>query len=166
MRLRSVPAWIEPVLRPVGGLLLLGLLVIGCASPQHAGERGLPETRGEASYYADKYVGRTTANGEIYDPKALTAAHRSLPFGTRVRVTRVDAPKQPAVVVQINDRGPFEDERIIDLSETAARRLRMLQEGVVEVKLEVVSYPEGAKTSSPDSLASDSTGADSSGVAW
>lgn len=166
MHLRSVPPWIELVLGEGGRILLLGLLVIGCATPQHAGERGLPEARGEASYYADKFVGRTTANGEIYDPKALTAAHRSLPFGTRVRVTRVDAPKQPAVVVQINDRGPFEDGRIIDLSETAARRLRMIQEGVVEVKLEVVSYPEGAKASPSDSLASDSTRVDPSGVGW
>lgn len=166
MRIRSVSAWIKPVLGRDGGLLLLGLLVVGCATPQHVGERGLPETQGRASYYADKFVGRTTANGEIYDPKAMTAAHRSLPFGTRVRVTRVDVPAQPAIVVQINDRGPFKKGRIIDLSKTAARRLRMIRAGIAEVTLEVVSYPEGAKASSSDSSASDSSRVGSPGVAW
>ena len=128
-------------------LLLFGLLVVGCASMQHAGERGLPESEGTASYYAQKFVGRTTANGEIYDPKALTAAHPSLPFGTRVRVTRVDHAETPAVVVRINDRGPFKHGRIIDLSKAAAQRIEMIREGVVEVRLEVVSYPEGGTAS-------------------
>ena len=99
--------WIPsaPVCR--GGLLLLGLFLLGCASTQHVGERDLPQKQGEASYYAEKFVGRTTANGETFTQEGLTAAHRSLPFGTRVRVTRIDHVETPSVVVRINDRGPF-----------------------------------------------------------
>ncbi|MFB6099052.1 MAG: septal ring lytic transglycosylase RlpA family protein, partial [Salinibacter sp.] len=110
----------EPRVRLRGGIVLFALLVVGCATTQHVGERGLPEKKGTASYYADKFVGRTTANGDIYDPDALTAAHNSLPFGTRVRVTRINHPDTPSVVVQINDRGPFKHGRIIDLSKAAA----------------------------------------------
>ena len=141
MWIRDVAAWVAQ--SRGRRLLLFGLLMVGCASTQHAGERGLPEPEGTASYYAQKFVGRTTANGEIYDPEALTAAHLSLPFGTRVRVTRVDHAEAPSVVVRINDRGPFKRGRIIDLSKTAAQRIEMIREGVVEVRLEVVSYPEG-----------------------
>ncbi len=94
------------------------------------------EQTGDASYYADKFIGRTTASGERYDPDALTAAHRSLPFGTRVRVTRLESGQ--SVVVRINDRGPFVRGRIIDLSHTAARRLDMIREGVVSVAIEVL----------------------------
>ena len=91
---------------------------------------------GKASYYADKFIGRTTANGETYDPDALTAAHRTLPFGTRVRVTRLS--NGESVVVRINDRGPFIRGRIIDLSHAAAQELNMMREGVVPVELEVL----------------------------
>lgn len=159
-------AWFIPGLRRVKSLLLFGLLLVGCATVQHTGERGLPETEGIASYYAEKFVGRTTANGEVYDPEALTAAHRSLPFGTRVRATRIDVPKEPSVVVQINDRGPFKGGRIIDLSKTAARQLGMIQDGVAEVRLEIISYPEGAEGDRVDSAGTDSSGAGSSNVTW
>jgi rare lipoprotein A len=98
------------------------------------------EQTGDASYYADKFIGRTTANGERYDPDELTAAHPSLPFGTRVRVTRLEGGQ--SVVVRINDRGPFVRGRIIDLSHAAARRLDMVREGVVPVTIEVVSSPD------------------------
>jgi rare lipoprotein A len=148
------------------GLVLLGLFLFGCATAQHTGKRGLPETRGEASYYAEKFVGRTTANGEIFDQEVLTAAHRSLPFGTRVRVTRIDRFDKPSVVVRINDRGPFKRGRIIDLSKKAARRLQMIRDGVAEVKLEIVSYPAGAKPVAADSAAVDSAGTDAPKVAW
>lgn len=131
-----------------GGLILAGLLMTGCATTQHTGERGLSKTRGKASYYAGKYAGRPTANGEIFDPEALTAAHRSLPFDTRVRVTRIDVPEEPSVVVRINDRGPFKRGRIIDLSKAAARELRMIREGIVDVRLNVLSYP-GEDPASP-----------------
>lgn len=135
----------------VGVLCLLCGLLVGCGSTRHVGERGLPAAEGTASYYADKFVGRTTANGEIYDHEELTAAHRSLPFGTRVRTTRIDVPAQPSVVVRINDRGPFKDDRIIDLSKRAAGRLNMIRDGLAEVRLEVVSYPAGTASRSPES---------------
>lgn len=148
-----------PIAGRMRGVLALALLLTGCVTAQHAGERGLPETEGTASYYADKFVGRTTANGEIYSHEALTAAHLSLPFGTRVQVTRIDHAAEPSVVVRINDRGPFKHGRIIDLSKAAARKLEMIREGVVEVRLKVLSYPEGTEaprdSSSADSRASE-----------
>lgn len=88
---------------------------------------------GMASYY---WQGQETASGERFNKRALTAAHRTLPFGTRVRVTRVDT--GASVVVRINDRGPFTKGRIIDLSEKAAETLRMTGRGTAPVKLEVV----------------------------
>lgn len=96
---------------------------------------------GLASYYADSLAGNTTANGESYDPGDLTAAHRTLPFGTRVSVRRVDNGRE--VVVRINDRGPYAGAaRIIDLSRAAAAALQMLRAGVVRVELEVLSTPQ------------------------
>lgn len=156
MRIRIVPTWKGEGLRRWIGLAL-GLLLVGCVGPQHAGERGLPEKKGTASYYADKFVGRTTANGEIYDHELLTAAHQSLPFGTRVRVTRVDHAHEPSVAVYINDRGPFKRGRIIDLSKSAARQLEMIREGVVEVRLDVISYPEGAEAASAGATEADAS---------
>lgn len=136
-------------LRPVGEVLaLLCAFVAGCVATQQVGEPGLPEKEGKASYYAGKYAGHPTASGEIFDPEAITAAHRTLPFGTRVRVTRTDGAGGPSVVVRINDRGPFKDGRVIDLSKAAAQQLRMIGEGVVPVRLKVVSYPEGVEASS------------------
>ena len=151
MRIRphSAAEWTR--LGPRWALLLLCGLLVGCGSTQHVGERGLPDVEGIASYYADKFVGRTTANGEIYDHEGLTAAHRTLPFGTRVRATRIDAPDQPSVVVRINDRGPFKGGRIIDLTKTAARRLDMIRDGLAEVRLEVVSYPAGTAPAAQES---------------
>jgi rare lipoprotein A len=93
---------------------------------------------GRASYYNDRFTGRRTANGERYDPAALTAASRDLPFGTRVRVTRVDT--GASVIVRINDRGPFRDHRrILDLSRAAAQELDMIRAGVIEIRVEVLS---------------------------
>lgn len=129
------------------------------------GERGLPADEGIASYYADKFVGRTTANGEIYDHDELTAAHRSLPFGTRVRATRIDISAHPSVVVRINDRGPFKSGRIIDLSKTAAGRLDMIADGLAEVRLEVVSYPTGTAAAS-DSAETEPPSDASSSAGW
>lgn len=90
---------------------------------------------GEASYYAPSFHGRRTASGEKYDRHALTAAHRTLPFGTYVRVT--DKATGRSVVVRINDRGPFKPSRLIDLSERAAQELGILQKGVALVRIEV-----------------------------
>jgi rare lipoprotein A len=95
---------------------------------------------GAASYYSDSLAGETTANGESYDPGEMTAAHRSLPFGTRVSVRRIDNDR--SVVVRINDRGPFVGGRIIDLSRAAATALQMLRAGVARVELEVLSVPQ------------------------
>ena len=92
---------------------------------------------GLASYYAKKYQGKTTASGEIFDMNKLTAAHRTYPFGTVVRVTRLG--NGQSVDVRINDRGPFISGRIIDLSLAAARKLDMVKAGVVEVKVEVLN---------------------------
>jgi rare lipoprotein A (peptidoglycan hydrolase) len=91
---------------------------------------------GLASYYSNE-VGPRTANGERFDPEAMTAAHRTLPFGTRVRVTNLHNGR--SVIVRINDRGPFVDARVIDLSHGAARQLRLVGEGVSPVRLEVLA---------------------------
>jgi len=91
---------------------------------------------GKASYYARMHHGQRTANGETHDQNALVAAHRSLPFGTRVRVTNQQNGKQ--VVVRINDRGPFRRGRIIDVSRAAAAQLDMLDRGVVRVRIETL----------------------------
>jgi rare lipoprotein A len=98
-----------------------------------------------ATFYAAHFAGRRTASGERYDPRALTAAHRTLPLGTVVRVTRVDARGNVVagpVLVRINDRGPYGSGRIIDLSRAAAQHLDMIHDGVVRVRLEVVSRPD------------------------
>lgn len=98
---------------------------------------------GKASYYAHKFHGRKTANGETFNMYAMTAAHRTLPFGTVVRVTNRANGRQ--VLVRINDRGPFIDGRIIDLSLGAAQRLDMIEAGVVPVKIEVLTTVTSAE---------------------
>ena len=98
-----------------------------------------PSENGFASWYGAPYHGQPSASGEIYDQEKLTAAHRTLPFGTRVRVRRLD--RKGSVVVRINDRGPFVKSRVIDLSHAAAVRLGMTGGGVVPVILEVVETP-------------------------
>jgi rare lipoprotein A len=89
---------------------------------------------GTASFYADRFHGNTTANGERFDMHGYTAAHRSLPFGTLVRVTNPDNGRN--VIVRINDRGPYRQGRIIDLSLEAARSLGLLHQGIGTVKIE------------------------------
>ena len=86
--------------------------------------------------YGSGFSGRKTASGETFDPAALTMAHRTLPFGTRVRVTNLE--NQRSVEVVVNDRGPFVPGRIADLSEAAARRLGMVADGVVEALLDIL----------------------------
>ncbi len=120
-------------------VLMLGIAIIsGCASMR---ARATSEG-GVASYYAHQYHGRTTANGEIFDMNAMTAAHKTLPFGTRVKVTNLQNGK--SVTVRINDRGPFVKGRIIDLSFAAAKRLDIVEAGIARVKLERVSGPADA----------------------
>jgi rare lipoprotein A len=121
----------------LGGLSLATAL--GCAGPSaeiRAGRVGAVE-EGAATYYSPRLAGHRTASGERYDPALLTAAHPVLPFGARVRVTRLDAVDVPFVVVRVNDRCAG-GRKIIDLSEAAARRLMMMRAGIVPVRLEVV----------------------------
>jgi rare lipoprotein A len=96
---------------------------------------------GVASYYADDYHGKVTSNGEVFNMNDLTAAHRTFPFGTNVRVTNLENKK--TVIVRINDRGPFKDGRIIDLSLAAARELDLVRNGTARVKLEVLEWGDG-----------------------
>lgn len=96
--------------------------------------------KGIASYYAHDFHGKKTANGESYDMHALTAAHRSFPFGTKVRVTNIDNGK--SCIVRVNDRGPFKLERIMDLSLAAAEALDMTKTGTANVALEVLEWGE------------------------
>jgi rare lipoprotein A len=107
---------------------VVGIVMLsGCA-------RKITET-GMASYYGegDGFKGRKTASGEVFNPKKLTAAHKTLPFGTVVKVINVSNGQQ--VKVRINDRGPFVAGRVIDLSAQAARKIDMKKSGVVQVKL-------------------------------
>ena len=111
----------------------------GCTAGELRQE-ALQVLKGKATYYANSLRGSRTATGERYDPKRLTAAHRSLPFGTRVRVTRTDLKSSPVVCVVINDRGPFGHKNyILDLSRRGAEWLKMVGRGVVPVKVEVLT---------------------------
>jgi len=91
---------------------------------------------GEASWYGPGFYGNRTANGEVFRPGTLTAAHRTLPFGTRVRVTNLWNGR--SAVVRINDRGPFHGRRVIDLAHGAASQLGLVASGIAQVKLEVL----------------------------
>jgi len=120
-------------------LLLAGAIFIlsgcGAGSGKPNSEPGSIQ-EGQASYYAHKFHGRTTANGEIYDENKMTAAHKTLPFGTMVRVRNLANGK--TVVVRINDRGPFVEGRIIDLSYRAAGELDYITQGIVQVQVETL----------------------------
>ena len=111
----------------------------GPPPPVSAAKPGDTET-GIASWYGHPYHGRAAANGEIYDMEKLTAAHRTLPFDTWVRVYDLDNSK--TVDVRIIDRGPFVDGRIIDLSHAAARDIELIGPGVARVRIEVIRAPE------------------------
>jgi rare lipoprotein A len=128
---------VKPLQRSIFFLFLLAL-VTGCSataskSPAHGSGY---KASGKASYYADKFQGRKTASGERYDRNKKTAAHRTLPFGTKVKVTSVKNNK--SVVVCINDRGPFVKGRVIDLSRSAFARIGDPREGVIGVRVEVL----------------------------
>lgn len=106
-------------------LILISVFATSCG-------RNIIES-GKATYYADKFEGRKTANGEIFDQSKNTAAHKTLPFGTKVTVKNLKNGK--TVKVRINDRGPFVTGRIIDLSKTAAQKIAMVNDGVVSVEI-------------------------------
>ncbi|MEI8201836.1 MAG: septal ring lytic transglycosylase RlpA family protein [Bacteroidota bacterium] len=114
--------------------IYLSINVNNCFAQQKKTEKGI------ASYYADSFNGRTTASGEVYSQDKLTAAHPTLPFNTKVKITNLSNQKQ--VVVRINDRGPFIGNRIIDLSRAAAEVLGYVYAGLTKVKLEVLKMGE------------------------
>ena len=106
-------------------------------------EAGSFEQKGEASWYGPGFHGRRTASGEIFDQNDLTAAHRTLPLGTKAEVTDVETGK--SVEVTINDRGPYVKDRVIDLSKAAAKELGMTEDGTTTVKIEA-DPPERHRT--------------------
>ncbi|MCW5921337.1 MAG: septal ring lytic transglycosylase RlpA family protein [Saprospiraceae bacterium] len=99
---------------------------------------------GKCGYYADSFQGRPTASGEKYNKDALTCSHKTMAFGTKIRVTRLDNKK--SVVVRVNDRGPFVEGYIVDVSMAAAKELDMIKAGSVRVKIEVVETAQSALT--------------------
>jgi rare lipoprotein A len=128
------------------------------AAPKAAASASGPET-GIASWYGADFHGRRTSNGEVYDKEKLTCAHRTLPFGSYVLVRDLD--NGSSVVVRVNDRGPFAKDRIIDLSEAAARIIGMIPTGTARVSLEVIPKEEalawkgGSISGSPSGAAPD-----------
>jgi len=127
---------------PVIAAAAIALAGCGTASPRFLSRDasvpagGKYQLQGIASYYAEEFNGRPTASGEIYDMNKLTAAHRSLPFNTIVKVLNLQ--NGLSVNVRINDRGPFKDDRVIDLSLAGARQLGMIPLGTAPVKLQIV----------------------------
>ena len=111
-------------------------MLAACSTAPVSQNREREHDRGLASWYGNAFRGRRTANGERFNPKDLTAAHRSLPFGTLVEVRDLHSGK--SVVVRVNDRGPFDKGRIIDLSYAAARKLGILTIGATPVELRIV----------------------------
>ena len=116
-----------------GSILLLGL-----SGPVLAAKPGQVLT-GVASYYHDSLHGKRTASGQAYNKNALSAAHKTLPLGTRVRVTEPNSGR--SVELEVNDRGPFTRGRIIDLSRRAATQLGMIKNGVAKVNVKILSVP-------------------------
>jgi peptidoglycan lytic transglycosylase len=127
--------------RRYAALLAFVVLVAGCSRARSPGPESLSrgprkagrEEIGYASFYAGRHHGKPTASGEAFDKNALTAAHRSLPFGTRLEVTNLENDR--SVVVRVNDRGPFVRGRIVDLSLAAAKAVGMTKDGVTRVRL-------------------------------
>ncbi len=134
---------LESVRPMVRLLLLIAILFAGCVSSDRRAEESSAELKpvsvqhGIASFYAGRWIGRKTANGEIYRRRDRTAAHRTLPFDTRVRVT--DKGTGKSTIVRINNRGPYVKGRVIDLSLRAAREIGLTKKrGIARVKLEVL----------------------------
>lgn len=122
---------------------ILFLCIVTVAQSQS----GFPEF-GKASFYADKFVGKLTASGEKYKHNDMTAAHKSLPFGTKVKVTNLTNGK--SVNVRINDRGPYIKDRVIDLSLKAAEKLEFTEIGIVDVKIELIGDSVEEETKKED----------------
>lgn len=123
--------------------LLLAVLLTSACITARAPRQEPVETQGLASWYGQEFAGRVTANGEIFDPQLLTAAHRTLPFGTVLEVTNPSNGKK--VSVRINDRGPFVGNRILDLSYGAAQKIDMVNVGVGVVEMRVLKLGLGER---------------------
>lgn len=121
-----------------GALLLMLQPTMGPALAERSKQNTYVE-RGDASWYGPGFHGEETASGALFDQSDLTAAHRRLPFGTMVTVTNLENGKQ--VKVEINDRGPHAEGRIIDLSKEAGRRLDIISGGTAEVRIEAATEP-------------------------
>lgn len=118
----------------IAGAVLMFILALPSCAPYHARHKPVKYSdTGIASWYGPGFAGRKTANGERFNPNALTAAHRKLPFGTSVKVTNLSNDK--SIVVRINDRGPFIRGRIIDLSKRAAQKIGLTKTGTAKVKV-------------------------------
>lgn len=122
-------------------ILMLSITILGLNAQTQTGK---------ASFYADKFEGRSTASGEKYKHNKLTAAHKTLPFGTKVKVTNLANNKE--IEVTINDRGPYVEGRIIDLSKAAAEALGFITLGLAEVRMEVVDAGDGKGKTQPVSI--------------
>jgi rare lipoprotein A len=126
----SVVAVVEAVQEPAAPLLEAPLAPAIVTQGKAVGE-------GEASYYGNELAGNRTASGERFNPRALTAAHRTLPLGSKLRVT--NQANGRSVIVRINDRGPFAKSRLIDVSFAAAQQIQMVRAGKARVRLELLS---------------------------
>ncbi len=125
--------------------ILISFVFISCASAVRFADKSKIDDKkiisgtvfyGKASYYSDAFHGKITANGEIFDMTKLTAAHRSLPFGTLLQVRNMT--NNRTVIVRINDRGPFKENRVIDLSKAAAEALDMIHDGIIDVEITIL----------------------------
>ncbi|HVS16020.1 MAG TPA: septal ring lytic transglycosylase RlpA family protein [Thermoanaerobaculia bacterium] len=144
----------------VGAVALGGCAGGGVDRPE-APRRERFSQRGKASWYGSQFQGRPTASGEVFDVHRVSAAHRTLPFGTVVRVRNLDNGRE--VEVRINDRGPFVRGRVLDLSRAAAEDLDMLVSGVAEVRLWVVAWPDAAPPPQPTRTVATTLAADPGG---
>lgn len=128
---------------------IIALLFLVCAAGV-ANAQTIEKSVGYASFYHDKFVGRKTASGQIYRHEKMTCAHRTLPFGTQLKVTNLVNKK--SVIVTVNDRGPFVSDRIVDLSKSAAQKLDFIKLGEVKVKIALVTDIEPEDTLVTDTV--------------
>ena len=133
------------MINPLTTSTLIALLLLMVVDAQARVSPGHTQD-GVASYYHDRFHGRKTASGAAYNKNALSAAHKSLPLGTEVRVT--DARSGKSVIVKINDRGPYAKGRVIDLSRAAAREIGLTKKGLAKVKVEVLNMPQKGRRDS------------------
>jgi peptidoglycan lytic transglycosylase len=155
MPARAYGLVVPPLERPLGtrfaraqrlaAFFALALFVLGTALPGDAVARSVKarvkkakRESGVASYYGSEFAFRRTSSGEMFDPHEMTAAHRTLPFGTKIRVTNLANGRR--VVLRVNDRGPYRKGRVVDVSYAAARKLGFANRGIARVRIDVLSH--------------------------